>query len=205
VVRTDRGIFGRLTLESLLMGDAPLKQPKTLAEPHALAYCNLCVEDAYTKFCEELAGREFKDQRGTVITIFEENFPKLIGMKRRDPVSGELLRNGKGEPIKAKASVVLDSLRSKTFDRNLYWIDSAKLRTMFWIPDAVCNADALHPNIARRVEGDRVYLKRYAKLRGKVKLVFTNKARRNRIVITSFVVEQRTLGNYVSPTVIWVK
>jgi hypothetical protein len=127
-------------------------------------YCNLSIEDAYTKFCAELDGKKLRDPRNEEVCIYERNFPKFLGMKRADPRTGRPILNQHGKPIKAKASTVLQSLKAGSFDRKQYFIEYARLRTMFWIPDVISSPDSIRSNIHRVIEGDQVYVKKYQKV-----------------------------------------
>jgi hypothetical protein len=168
-----------------------------------LTYSNLAIEDSYTKFCLELADQKIRDCRGKVVCLYERNFPKFLGMKRANPATGDLLLDQNGKPMKAKASVVLAALKAGTFDPKHYFIEYGRLRTMFWIPDVIRTADAVHPNGHAKIEGDEVYLKRYVKKGSDIKLVFTNLEANERIVITSFLVKESQLHNYVKFPHIW--
>lgn len=166
-------------------------------------YCNLSIEDAYKRFCQELAGLKITDKRNKVIRIHERNFPKLVGMKRRNTATGEIMKDKNGKPLKAKASIVLGSLKAGTFNRKSYWVDYKKLRTIFWIPNAIENAEAVYPNKHGVVEGDQVHMKRYGKTGACIKLVFTNPEGDDRIVITSFLVKEQQLATYVGHDRLW--
>src|SRR5713226_6571132 len=79
-------------------------------------YCDLSIADSYARFCAELAGKQFCDPRGKSVVILEHNFPKLLGMKRADPTTGELIIDPQtGRAMKAKASQVLQQLKNGTF------------------------------------------------------------------------------------------
>ena len=161
-------------------------------------YCDLCVTECYARFCNDLANRRFCDPRGTVVPIYLENFPKLLGMKIADPKSGKLR--------KAKASRVLEKLREGTFRDDEYVIEKGRIRTLFWIPDVIVNPDAIHPNSHPIVDGDEVYVKRYAKDGSEVKLVVLGPSKYgSRIIITSFLTEARDLEHYIGMPAIWEK
>jgi hypothetical protein len=168
-------------------------------------FFNFGIEDAYEKFCKELADLEITDKRKQVVKILERNFPKLLGMKLRDPATGDLLRDENGYPIKAKAKIVLKSLKDRTFDSRHYRIESGRLRTLFWLPDVISNSDAIHPNGHEVIDGDEVYVKKYAKQGSDVKLVVTQPEGNKRIIITSFLIEAADLSNYVNDPAIWPK
>jgi hypothetical protein len=176
---------------------------KAAAALELLTYSNLSIEDSYARYCKELAGLKINDCRGQTVVLHERNFPKFLAMKRVDPATGEVLRDQNGKPIKAKASVVLASLKAGTFDSKQYYVEYGRLRTMFWIPDVLKNADGVYPNGHGVIEGDHVYAKKYEKKGSEIKLVYTVKDGSERVVITSFLVKESQLENYIGYPAIW--
>jgi hypothetical protein len=161
--------------------------PGVLATPESAAskhppYNYLSIQESYAKFCQEVAGRDFSDQRGTAISLLEVNFPKLIGLKLAAPRK------------RAKASRVLNLLRSGTFSESAYTHERDRITTLFWITDVICAADAIHKNAHPTIAGDEVYVKHYDKAGASVKLVFVEATYAGqRVVSTSFMTEPEKL------------
>src|ERR1700694_2756132 len=88
-------------------------------------YSSLDIQQSFAKFCQELAGKSFKDPCGNEVFIFEENFPKFLNMK--------FIATGKN----IKASIVIQALQLGTFDPSLYTLENDRLETLFWIPDVI--------------------------------------------------------------------
>jgi hypothetical protein len=157
-------------------------------------YSDLNIEESYERFCLEMAQRDYTDERGTVISILEENFPKLLNLK--------LASNDKN----AKASKVLETLRKGTFDASLYKYERDRITTLFWIPQLICDCDAIHPNGHAKIQGDEVYVKLYDKAGAKIKLVFADSTYAGlRVVTTSFLVTPERLCKFVKFPPIWNK
>src|SRR5438034_3229089 len=97
-------------------------------------YCVATIQESYARFCEEISGKDYTDQRGQTVSILEENFPKLLNLK--------LISTGE----RAKARKVLTSLRAGTFDASLYSYERYRLATFFWVPEVICDSDAIHRN-----------------------------------------------------------
>jgi hypothetical protein len=158
------------------------------------AYSNLNIEESYARFCQEMASRDYTDERGTVISILEVNFPKLLNLK--------LVSNNKN----AKASRVLDSLRKGEFDASIYDYERDRITTLFWIPQVICDCDAIHLNAHPLIQGDEVYLKRYDKEGAENKLVFVEPTYAGqRVVTTSFLVTSARLYKFLRFPAIWEK
>ena len=157
-------------------------------------YSNLTIQESYARFCREMAGKDFADQRGFVTSILEENFPKLLNLK--------LTSSGHG----VRASRVLESLRNGTFNASLYTHERDRLITLFWLGDVLCDGDSIHENRHPRIEGDDVYVKSYDKDGSPIKLVFvadTHAGRR--IVTTSFLTSPGRLCQFVKMPALWTK
>jgi hypothetical protein len=157
-------------------------------------YSNLNIEESYARFCQEMASRDYTDERGTVISILEVNFPKLLNLK--------LASNNRN----AKASRVLDSLRKGEFDASIYTYERDRITTLFWIPQVISDCDAIHPNAHPLIQGDEVYLKRYDKEGAQNKLVFVDSTYAGqRVVTTSFLVTPERLCKFLKFPPIWQK
>jgi hypothetical protein len=167
-----------------LIANKPAKHPP---------YCDSDIPSTYRRFCLELAGKHFTDRRGTVVSIGEEHFPKLLGTK--------LVSTDK----KAKAKTVLASLRAGTFDPALYRIDIGRLRTLFWVPDVICDCHSIHLNAHPVIEADEVYVKHYEKMGASTKIVFILTIRKRCVVTTSFLIEAKDLPQYVRMPPVWQK
>lgn len=139
-----------------------------------------------------MAGRDFKDPRDKTISVLEVNFPKLLGAK--------MAATGK----KAKASLVLTSLKNGTFNQNLYEVETDRIETLFWIEDTICQCDSIHDNNHPVIEADEVYVKRYDKIGSEVKLVFVRNLQTGQVVIvTSFLTSPADLDRFVQMPPKW--
>jgi len=171
----------------------PASAPRSLGAKHP-PYSNLNIEESYKRFCQEMAQRDYADERGTVISIWEENFPKLLNLK--------LASNNKH----AKASRVLDALRKGEFDASVYKYERDRITTLFWIPQVICDCDAIHLNAHLLIQGDEVYVKRYDKEGKQIKLVFVDSTYAGqRVVTTSFLVTPERLCKFAKMPPKWTK
>lgn len=157
-------------------------------------YSELGILASYKKFCGEMAGKDFADPRGTLVSLLEANFPKLLGAK--------LKTSGK----KTKASVLIAALQNGKLDESLYTVEKDRIRTLFWIEDTICRCDSIHPNNHPVIAADEVYVKRYAKLGANVKLVFTRREQAGQvIVVTHFLADLKDLPRFVKTPPLWLK
>lgn len=161
-------------------------------QPRHPPYSNLDIPQSYQRFCQEMAGKDFKDPRNIAISVLEVNFPKLLGAK--------MAATGK----KAKASLVLDALRNATFNPALYQVETDRIETLFWIEDTICNCDSIHDNNHSVIEADEVFVKRYDKAGSEVKLVFGRNLQAGQVVIvTSFLTSPADLVRFVKMPPKW--
>jgi hypothetical protein len=139
-----------------------------------------------------MAGRHACDPTGTKVHFLDHNFPKLIQL------------SFKGS--KAHATRTLAALRSGNFDERDYAYDSHRFMTLFWIPDVIKNPDAIQPNVRQTIEGDEIYVKRFAKAGPPFKLIFTGKDRGSghRIVTTAFFTTEDRLALFAGLPARWV-
>jgi hypothetical protein len=176
-------------LAKLYPPPAPSVPPIPAQHP---AYCTLDVVASYTRYCEEMAGKDFKDPREMLVSLIEENFPKLIGAKL------------KGTEKKAKAAWVLTALRNGTYNPDLYDIQSDRIETLFWIEDTICRCHSIHKNCRVTIQADEVYVKTYDKEGAQVKLVFTRQLQAGQIiVVTSFTTEVRDMPRFACMPPLW--
>ncbi|MCU1303443.1 MAG: hypothetical protein JWQ87_3727 [Candidatus Sulfotelmatobacter sp.] len=155
----------------------------------SLSYCQLDILNAFRKYCECCANRDVEDPRKICVTLFEENFPKLLKLW--------LKPSGKLPTRKARAKVVIPLLHAGTFNQDLYTWQDVRLRTLFWLEDVIREPDGIYPNCAQVVEGEEVYIKRYNKELSDVKLVFTTiRPGGTRAIITSFLDTASNIGEY---------
>ncbi len=176
--------LARLYPDRAALANAPLRPP----------YCDLAIPQVFQRFCKELAGTSITDPRGTIISILEVNFPKLLGLKMA------------ATEKKAKASNVLASLRDGSFNAALYTFQKDRIRTIFWLPDVLTNCDAIHPNGHKIIQADEVYVKRYKKDGAPIKLIFTERLQSGQTIIaTSFLVESRDLSRFIQDPAVWTK
>jgi hypothetical protein len=121
------------------------------------------------------------------------NFPKLIQLHFR----------GK----KARAQKAIAHLRTEDPDESEYSYDSNRFGTLFWIPEIIIDPDSIHNNAHAMIEGDIVYVKRYAKAGSDFKLVFStvDEELNQRVVTTSFLTQGDRLGEFVKLPARWVR
>jgi len=157
-------------------------------------YCFATIQESYARFCQEISGKDYTDQRGQTVSILEENFPKLLNLK--------LTCTGK----RAKASKVLALLRAGTFDPSLYSYERDRLATLFWVPEVICEPDAIHTNAHSAIQGDEVYVKLYDKEGAPFKLVFMAETYAGRrVVTTSFLTTPNRLSKFLRLPPVWEK
>jgi hypothetical protein len=198
-------IFGQaknvaLLLSLSLMGD--LKEQLAKLYPHLVApepakhppYSELNIQQSYERYCKEMAGRDINDPRDVLISVLEVNFPKLLGAKMA------------ATHKKAKASLVLATLKDGTFNKDLYQIEDDRLQTLFWIEDTVQGCDSIHDNNHPIIEADEVYVKHYDKIGSTVKLVFVRKLQAGQVIIvTSFLTSPGDLPRFIKMPAVWTK
>jgi hypothetical protein len=157
------------------------------------------IQEAFTRYCAEYAGRDFEDPRGVCVTLLEENFPKLVKL-RFQPDGGKPSQ-------RARAKAVLKSLREGNFDESRHFSEQLpRLRTLFWIEDVICRPHGIHPNCAAKVEGEEVYFKSFDRSGSDTKLIFTAIGYGGqRIVITSFLDRAENLHKYCDSPALWPK
>lgn len=178
-------------LEKLYPEHVALVKPAAAKHP---PYCVATIEECYARFCQEIAGKDYADQRGKAVSILEENFPKLLNLK--------VISSGQ----KAKASKVLNSLRNGTFDSSIYGYERDRLATLFWVPEVICDSDAIHPNGHSAIQGEEVYVKFYDKDGAPVKLVFVAETYAGRrVVTTSFLTTPDRLCKFLKLPPLWEK
>jgi hypothetical protein len=123
------------------------------------------IQEAFTRYREECAGKDFEDPRGISVTLLQENFPKLVKLRFQPDTTMPSQR--------ARAKRVLESLRNGTFDEVKHFSEQpVRLRNLFWIKEVICNPDGIYANCAAKIEGEEVYFKRYDRLDSDTKLVF---------------------------------
>jgi hypothetical protein len=161
--------------------------------PHP-PYNELDCYETLKKFCAEfLPLSPFKDPRGKQVSIVKGNFPKLVDLDHKTLAREDF-----------SASKIVECIENKTFDLNHYKsMESARMRTLFWLPEVLCNPDAIYKNGHKIIAGDEVYVKVYDKMGSNVKLVFTmDVQKRGQLVrtvpITSFLTDPEMVINFVS-------
>jgi hypothetical protein len=165
---------------------------------NALPYCQLDILSAFRKYCGGCADCDIEDPRKVSVSLFEENFPKLLKLW--------LKPNGQLPARKARAKAVIPLLRAGTFNQDLYTWQDVRLRTLFWLEDVIREPDGIYPNCAQVVEGEEVYIKRYNKELSDVKLVFTTiRPGGARVVITSFLDNASSIKDYCAEEPLYCK
>jgi hypothetical protein len=153
------------------------------------------------KFCSEvLPACPLVDPRNKRISIVKSNFAKLAGLEHRILPKNEL-----------SASDIIRSIENGSFNPEHF--DSSRLdrlRTLFWIPEVLCDPDAIYRNAHKIVAGDEVYVRIYNKMGSKVKLVFTMDIKKGgRVIrtvpITSFLTDPETAISYVRGQPLYAK
>jgi hypothetical protein len=77
------------------------------------------------------------------------------------------------------------------------------LRTLFWLPELLCDPDAIYKNAHRMVDGDEIYIRIYDKMGSTVKLAFTKDIKNNHgrvirtVAITSFLTDPKSVVSCV--------
>ncbi|GEM_PF-1238800 len=148
------------------------------------------IADLFRKYERELVDRFVEDPLGTRIWFRDYNFPKLIQLSFRG--------------TKAKATIAINHLRKNCSELD-YAFDDQRAKTLFWIPDVIRNADSIYVNGHKRIAGDQVYVKRYAKGGAPLKVVFTqiDEDMNQRIVTTSFQTHDEGLRRFVNSKPMW--
>ncbi len=148
------------------------------------------IADLFRKYEQELVGTFAEDPLGTRVWFRDYNFPKLIQLSFRG--------------TKAKASIAINHLRRNGSESD-YAFDEYRAKTLFWIPDVIKNADSIYVNGHKRIAGDQVYVKRYAKAGATLKVVFTqiDDEMNQRIVTTSFQTDDEGLRRFVNSKPMW--
>jgi hypothetical protein len=148
------------------------------------------IADLFSRYERVLVGKFVEDPLGTRVWFRDYNFPKLIQLSFRG--------------TKAKASIAINHLRRKSSEAD-YSFDAYRAKTLFWIPDVIQNADAIYVNGHKRIAGDQVYVKRYAKAGSPLKVVFTqiDGDLNQRIVTTSFQTDDEGLKRFVNSPPMW--
>jgi hypothetical protein len=136
------------------------------------AYNLLSVDETLKEYCSVLLPLSpLVDPRGKRISIVKGNFPKLAGL---EPINNQDQR----------ATEIINAIENGTF--NLGGYDPTRddrLRTLFWIPETICEPDAIYRNAHKIVVGNEVYVSVYDKMGSTVKLIFTLDIRKNGKVI----------------------
>lgn len=161
--------------------------------PHP-AYNELNCRDTFKLFCEQfLPLSPFIDPRGKQVKIVKGNFPKLVDLEHKTLTRKDF-----------PAFRIIESIENGTFDLGDYkTMEFARMRTLFWLPEVICDPDAIYENGHKIIAGDEVYVRVYDKMGSKVKLVFTMDIRANgRLVrtvpVTSFLTDPGMVIKFVS-------
>jgi hypothetical protein len=146
------------------------------------------------KFCAEfLPLSPFTDPRGKQVKIVKNNFPKLVDLEHKTLTREDF-----------SAAQILKCIENKSFDLDHYMpMESARMRTLFWIPEVLCDPDAIYKNGHKIIAGDEVYVRVYDKMGSKVKLIFTMDIKDNgrlirTVPVTSFMTDPAMVISFVS-------
>lgn len=145
----------------------------------------------FRRYEKELVGKYVSTPLGTRVFFMDYNFPKLIQLQFR----------GK----KARAQKAIAHLRTENPDESEYSYDSNRFSTLFWIPEVITELDSIHDNAHSTIEGDIVYVKRYAKAGSDFKLVFSivDEELNQRVVTTSFLTQEDRLEEFIKMPPKW--
>lgn len=114
-----------------------------------LPYCTCSIAAMFRRYEKELVGKYVQNPLGTRVYFMDYNYPKLIQLHFRGN--------------KARAQRAIAHLRTTNPDENEYTYDQNRFMTLFWIPDVILDPDSIHDNAHDTIEGDIVYVKRYAR------------------------------------------
>ncbi len=159
-------------------------------------YNDLDVLDSLKAFCSELLPQcPLVDPRKKSIQMVKSNFPKLADLEHLT-----LTRQ------KFSATDIVDCIENGTFSADDYRLmRKERLRCLLWLPEVICDPDAIYRNAHKIVAGDEVYVRVYDKMGSKVKLAFTMDIRDKKdktrivktVVVTSFLTDPATAVSYV--------
>ncbi len=157
------------------------------------AYSFCSIAGMFRRYEKELVGTYVSNPLGTRVFFMDYNFPKLIQLHFR----------GK----KARAQKAIAHLRTDKPNEAEYEFDRNRFSTIFWIPEVITEPDSIHDNAHATIEGDVVYVKRYAKAGSDFKLVFTtvDEELNQRVVTTSFLTQEDRLSEFVKMPPKWAQ
>lgn len=159
-----------------------------------LPYNDKSIADTLIQFCQEFLPQcPLVDPRQKQVSIIKTNFVKLVGLKHRTLDKED-----------CPASQIIKRIENGTFEMGEYQIeDCSRMNTLFWLPELICDPDAIYRNGHKLIAGDEVYMRVYAKMGSRVKLVFTQDIRRGSSIvktvpITSFLTSSAEVINFVT-------
>lgn len=151
-------------------------------------------KETLERFCKELLPRSpLIDPRKKEVSIVKGNFPKLVDISHKTLSKEEF-----------PASSIVRCIEDGTFCLDHYKpMETARMRTLFWLPEVICDPDSIYKNGHKIIAGDEVYVRVYNKMGSRVKLVFTQslyrQGKRIRTVpITSFMTDPEMVIRFVA-------
>jgi hypothetical protein len=162
------------------------------------AYNELGVTETFAKFTEEfLPLCPLEDPLGRDIKVTPINFRKLINLKHK--TLGD----------DAKAWKIVEEIEQGTFDIANYELPDDRIRTLFWVPDAITDPDAIYKNNHCSVQADEVFVSVYDKMGSTVKLTFISTFGKKPVqrveIVTSYLTEPHTAIKCIKGKPIYVR
>jgi hypothetical protein len=160
------------------------------------AYNNSTVSESLAKFRSEMLPLSpLKDPLGKPVSLVRENFPKLVDLEHRTLSRQDF-----------NASSICDAIEQGLFDCAHYQkMDRDRLECLFWLPEVICDPDAIYNNGHKIVAGHHIYVKVYDKKGSSIKVAFTlDLFKKGKIIrtvpITSFLTDPATAISFVRGT-----
>lgn len=157
-------------------------------------YNALIVADSLTKFCNDVLPLSPLKTPLRTIKIVKTNFPKLAGLEHKSLSKKQFC-----------ASDIIKEIEDGSFDMGNYNPDrDDRLRTLFWLPELLCDPDAIYLNAHKIVAGDHVFVRVYNKMGSTVKVAFTLDLKKrgkliSTVVVTSFLTNPGDAISFVNP------
>jgi len=164
-------------------------------------YNSLCLKQSLELFCRDFVPRcPLFDPRGKRVVIKRTNFPKLINIARHSK------DEDRGVAWKLLETIERDDFDETVFRGDFKW-ETDRIRTLFWVPEVICDPDAIYRNGHTIIQGDEVYVRVYNKSGSKVKLLFAGgkTEQRDRFVVTSFLTNPQDASDYVRGKPLYVR
>jgi hypothetical protein len=155
-------------------------------------------------FCSEILPKcPLVDPRKKQIKLIKSNFPKLADLEHKTLSREEFT-----------ASDIVSSIENGSFALDDYRdMRQERLKCLLWLPEVICDPDAIYRNAHKIVAGDEVYVRVYDKMGSKVKLAFTMDIRDKKdkrrvirtVIVTSFLTDPATAISYVKGDPVYLR